>query len=176
LFKNIYDMCQYLKFYTNLHSSVKKITLWCFLCIIIDSITFWLQNLKSIKHNGFIIEFNSLFTYSYKLTLQSKINRYEGRTSKEMNKNKQVHTKHKNRKYVSIAYWHWHLIRDVIRTWCSETIYTNTCKKFYSCNSPSRYIRLWDVQVPTIPRQSVHRRWLVCQPYAPAALYPRMIF
>jgi hypothetical protein len=35
-----------------------------------------------------------------------------------------------------------------------------------------RPIRLWDVEDPTLPRQSAHRwRW-GCQPYAQAAFYP----
>jgi hypothetical protein len=45
--------------------------------------------------------------------------------------------------------------------------------KSYPCNRPWRPIRFWDVEVPTLSRQSAHRwRW-GCQPYAPAALYPQ---
>jgi hypothetical protein len=43
--------------------------------------------------------------------------------------------------------------------------------KSYPCNRPWRLIGLWDVEVPTVSRQSAHRwRW-GRQPYAPAALY-----
>jgi hypothetical protein len=48
----------------------------------------------------------------------------------------------------------------------------NTC---YEYNRPWRPIRLSDVEDPTFSRQWAHRwRW-GCQPYAPAALYPRKI-
>jgi hypothetical protein len=45
-------------------------------------------------------------------------------------------------------------------------------KASYPCNRPWRPIGLWDVEGPTLSRQSAHRwRW-GCQPYAPATLYP----
>jgi hypothetical protein len=40
-----------------------------------------------------------------------------------------------------------------------------------SCNRPWRPIGLWDVKDPTLSRQSAHRWWQGCHPYAPAALY-----
>jgi hypothetical protein len=43
-------------------------------------------------------------------------------------------------------------------------------KKTYSCNRPWRPIRLWDIQVLTLPKQSAHRWSWGCQTYAPAAL------
>jgi hypothetical protein len=42
----------------------------------------------------------------------------------------------------------------------------------YPCNRPWRSIRLWDVEALTFSRQSAHRWWWGCQPYAPAVLYP----
>jgi hypothetical protein len=43
----------------------------------------------------------------------------------------------------------------------------------YPCNRPWRPTGLWEVEGPTLSRQSVHRwRW-GCQPYAPATLYPQ---
>jgi hypothetical protein len=42
----------------------------------------------------------------------------------------------------------------------------------YPCNKPWRPIGLWDVEVPTFPRQSAHRWRSGYQPYAPAGLYP----
>jgi hypothetical protein len=38
-------------------------------------------------------------------------------------------------------------------------------------NGPWRPVGLWDVKNPTLSRQSAHRRWQGCQPYAPAAVY-----
>jgi hypothetical protein len=32
---------------------------------------------------------------------------------------------------------------------------------------------MWDVEAPTFSRQSAHRLWWGCQPYAPAALYTK---
>jgi hypothetical protein len=48
-------------------------------------------------------------------------------------------------------------------------------RKSSSCNRPWRPIGLWDVEAPTFSRQSAHRWQWGCQPYAPAALYPRKI-
>jgi hypothetical protein len=45
--------------------------------------------------------------------------------------------------------------------------------KSYPCSRPWRPIGLWDVEAPTFSGQSAHRRRWSCQPYAPAALYPR---
>jgi hypothetical protein len=46
-----------------------------------------------------------------------------------------------------------------------------------SSNRPWRPIGFRDVEDPTLPRQSGHRRRQVCQPYAPDALYsPERIF
>jgi hypothetical protein len=42
----------------------------------------------------------------------------------------------------------------------------------YPCNRPWRPIGLWDVEAPTFSKQSAHRWWWGCQPYAPAALNP----
>jgi hypothetical protein len=41
----------------------------------------------------------------------------------------------------------------------------------YLCNRPWSPTELWDVEAPTCSRQSVHRWWWGCQPYAPATLY-----
>jgi hypothetical protein len=51
------------------------------------------------------------------------------------------------------------------------------CDEFYFivprvCNRPWRSMGLWDVEVLTFSRQSAHRWWWDCQPYAPATLYP----
>jgi hypothetical protein len=43
----------------------------------------------------------------------------------------------------------------------------------YPCNRPRRAVGSWDVEDPTFSRQSTHRRWWGCQPYAPTALYPQ---
>jgi hypothetical protein len=45
--------------------------------------------------------------------------------------------------------------------------------KSYPCGRPWRPIVLWDVKAPTFSRQSAHRWWWSCQPYASAALYPQ---
>jgi hypothetical protein len=45
----------------------------------------------------------------------------------------------------------------------------------YPCNGPWRPIGLWDIEAPTVSRKSAHSCWWGCQPYAQAALYPRMI-
>jgi hypothetical protein len=37
---------------------------------------------------------------------------------------------------------------------------------------PWRPTELWDVEAPTLSRQSGHRWWWGCQSYTPAALYP----
>jgi hypothetical protein len=41
----------------------------------------------------------------------------------------------------------------------------------YLCKRPWRPIGLWDVESPTLSRQSAHR-WRWGQPYAPAVMYP----
>jgi hypothetical protein len=41
----------------------------------------------------------------------------------------------------------------------------------YNRNKPWRPIELWDVEDPTLSRQSAHRQRQGCQPYAPAELY-----
>jgi hypothetical protein len=43
----------------------------------------------------------------------------------------------------------------------------------YRCNRPWRPIGLWNVEAPTFSRQSAHRWWWGCQPYAPVTLYPQ---
>jgi hypothetical protein len=43
-------------------------------------------------------------------------------------------------------------------------------KKSYPCNRAWRSIGLWDVEALTFSRQSAHRWWWSCQPYAPAVL------
>jgi hypothetical protein len=60
--------------------------------------------------------------------------------------------------------------------WCVK-VYLNILKniKYYPCNRPGGPIGFWDVETPTLSRQSVHRwRWN-CQAYAPAALYPQTV-
>jgi hypothetical protein len=46
----------------------------------------------------------------------------------------------------------------------------------YSCNRPRRRREEWDVEAPTLCRQSAHRLRTCCQPCAPAALYPQKDF
>jgi hypothetical protein len=41
----------------------------------------------------------------------------------------------------------------------------------YPCNRPWRPWGLWDVEDPTLTRQSAHRWWYGCEPYARAVLY-----
>jgi hypothetical protein len=43
-------------------------------------------------------------------------------------------------------------------------------RQSYPYNRPRRHIGLWDVDAPTLSRQSAHR-WRWGQPYTPAALY-----
>jgi hypothetical protein len=44
-------------------------------------------------------------------------------------------------------------------------------------NRAWRPVRLWDVEDPTLSRQSTHRWRQGCQPYAPVALYfPETLF
>jgi hypothetical protein len=58
---------------------------------------------------------------------------------------------------------------QIFRQWCKHVLKG----KAIPVNRPWRLIGLWDVEAPTLSRQSGHRwRW-GCQPYEPAALYPK---
>jgi hypothetical protein len=46
----------------------------------------------------------------------------------------------------------------------------------YSCYRPWRPLGLREVEAPTLLRQTVNRWRQGCQPYAPAALYPKVSF
>jgi hypothetical protein len=46
----------------------------------------------------------------------------------------------------------------------------------YACNRSWRPIGLWDVEDPTLSRQSAHRWWWGWQPYAPVTLYSQQLF
>jgi hypothetical protein len=64
--------------------------------------------------------------------------------------------------------WHFDIQNNTDETWLFITL-SNTVK---SCpyNRPWRPIGLWDVKDPMLCRQSTHRWWQGCQPFAPAVL------
>jgi hypothetical protein len=57
--------------------------------------------------------------------------------------------------------------------WIGFHLQLKLLMKSCPCNRPWRPIGLWDVEAPTFSRQSAHRWWWGCQPYALAALYPQ---
>jgi hypothetical protein len=84
-------------------------------------------------------------------------------------------------KYVS-RYWNIHVIVNpynhntcnikIVKIFDSFLVAKNK-RLSYPCNRPWRPIGLWDVEAPTFCRQSAHRWWWGCQPYALAAFYPQ---
>jgi hypothetical protein len=63
------------------------------------------------------------------------------------------------------------LLKITSMLWTSEWLLEHGYKFSYPCNRSWRPIVLWDAEVPTFSRQSAHRWRLICQPYAPAAIY-----
>jgi hypothetical protein len=59
---------------------------------------------------------------------------------------------------------------------CSQIPSVYVKNKSCPCNRPWRPIGVWEVEALTSSRQSAHRWRLICQPYAPVALYPPEMF